>query len=215
MKFMIDTEARTVTPVGPTDTPHDALYVVNADDTLTLTKTGHVVRKARADIGENIIGYFSANAALLGSRPEIAGALGMGGAAPYDIGKTGDKAIDIPIQADAFANPEAYGLGEPGGASPPQPAFDVDIRTLNDADLRFFGAFYNELHGYLGPLANVQALSHFMDYGVSETNHKVDSLPGMAEWSLEDAKAIKAGQWDSNYHGPMRDLLSKHRGTTV
>lgn len=90
----------------------------------------------------------------------------------------------------------------------------VDILTLDDADLRFLGAFYNELvpTGLVGPVAIAQKLSHFMDYGASETNKHVVELPNMGEWDAAEAREIKNGKWDSNYRGRLREVLAKHRG---
>ena len=90
----------------------------------------------------------------------------------------------------------------------------VDILTLDDADLRFLGAFYNELvpTGLVGPVAIAHRLSHFMDYGASETNKHVAELPNMGEWDAAEAREIKNGKWDSNYRGPLRAVLAKHRG---
>lgn len=101
-------------PSGGPDPSVLAFY--NASGNITLPKTNHIVPEPRPDLGENVVGYFLRVANMIGANPQIAGALFMGGATPYDIGKTGDPKLNMAIQVDAFANPSFYGLGGPGEA---------------------------------------------------------------------------------------------------
>lgn len=183
MKLIIDIPEGathgTVTVVANPQTPHDALYIENPDTTLTLTRTGHVVRRGRPEVGENIIGYFAANAALLGANPAIAGSLGMGGATPYDIGKTGDKGIDMAIQADAFANPEAYGLGDKGGGG-------LDAKQqheLQPGQIPLKGLSREQIEGVLAAIA--QGENQSAKYGPTKLLHELSNL--MKPYGITDA----------------------------
>lgn len=91
---------------------------VYKDGGVYLPKTGHQVEAPLP--GEGITYYFE----RIGGNPGLSGALLMY-SEPYRIGNTGDPILDLAIQVDAFANPEAYGLGGPGApgvAAGPNPA---------------------------------------------------------------------------------------------
>lgn len=106
--------------------PGDALAAYDVTrSNIILRSTDHVVPVPVEQYGirENIIGYFGRVAALLGANPQIAGSIQQS-ADMYNIGKTGDWRLDMAIQADAFACPHVYGLGQagqPGVAAGPDP----------------------------------------------------------------------------------------------
>lgn len=100
---------------GPEPVPPIAEFVDNGAK-VRLPRTAHIV--AAAVLGEGLLTYYMRVA------PSINGEVGKAGGilqSPdyYNVGKTGNAILDLAVQVDAYANPQAYGLGGPGGSISP------------------------------------------------------------------------------------------------
>lgn len=129
---------------GPEPLPPIAVYTPG--NTVTLGRTGN--RVAAAVLGEGLLTYYMRVAASINGEVGKAGSI-LQSPDYYNVGKTGDAILDIAVQVDAFANPQAYGLGGAGGAINPgsggstvveQPTFTNDkaVSSLLPGESRAF-----------------------------------------------------------------------------
>lgn len=139
-------------------------------DSIVLTKTGHRIGKPVS--GELIMGYYSRVAHLIGGRSDAAGALAMGGATPYNIGNTGDAGLDLATQVDAFANPDAYGLGN----GPATPSLDAQQQsTLQPGQVDVRAIQRDQLEGLLVAIGRNE-VGLALKYGPTALMHELSTL---------------------------------------
>jgi hypothetical protein len=180
--------------------PKSNLPVPDVGPTVTLPRTGHVLPMPGE--GEGFIAYYQRTCPYTGGRPEVAGALAMGGASVLPS-QTGVPATDWPINADAFANPDAYGLSKPSGPGEDQSRLwegATDVRTMSAADLEalLVGIGIDTVlrdHARWGPLSakhELSALMHASGIRDDGTGHIVPppSFPQLAAWSVEQTKRM-------------------------
>ena len=81
----------------------------------------------------------------------------------------------------------------------------LDCRTFTTEDAMFFWRFGAELTAYVGPRAAENRLIN----GLDEGRMPVPEFPNIG---FVDQAQLR-GEWDwTNYRGPLRALLAKHRG---
>lgn len=108
-----------------------------------------------------------------------------------------DRARGEALRANDQAQAAADVVLQPGA---------LDIRTMSAEDLLFYGTYSAELAGTVGPRDVEKVFVNWWQYGSAP-------LPDLP--ATKDMIDRRVG-WDwSTYHGPLRDLLSKHRGYTV
>lgn len=113
---------------------------------------------------------------------------------PYTSAADRERGENLVAWGNAFA---AKGeVLEPG---------QLDCRTFTTEDAMFFWRFGAELTAYVGPRAPENRLINGLDEGRMP-------LPEFPHIGHVDQAQLR-GEWDwSNYRGPLRGLLAKHRG---
>jgi hypothetical protein len=156
--------------------PKSTLPVPEVGPTVTLPRTGHVLPMPGE--GEGFISYYQRTAPIHGGRPDAAGALAMGGASSLPS-QTGVPAIDWPINADAFANPEAYGLADPAGDAAYNARLAAGQATLQPGAIDVRGMSVEELEPLLAELGShdyARVAAVFDKHGPTKWVHELSAL---------------------------------------
>lgn len=106
----------------------------------------------------------------------------------------------------------------------------IDVREVDGEMLKSVGLFINEMLGHpdkIGPTSVMHKLSGLLDYGIQKAEGQdaltddvativpADDLPLTGEWTVNEAKSIKMGNWDwmsSPSFKQMEELLAAIRG---
>lgn len=139
-------------------------------------------------------------AAAAGGRP---GATNTDGAAPFGYDPFGTP-YESEADRERGQNLVAWGEAFAAKAEALEPG-QLDCRTFTTEDAMFFWRFGAELTQYVGPRAPENRLVNGLDEGRMP-------LPEFPHIGAVD-QALLRGGWDwSNYRGPLRAILAKHRG---